>query len=575
MIDVFASQRQYLDHLSSVVRMLDQEARLLVTSEELLAYARDLGCPNIAIGVPRHAGPPTLVAGYRDADWTFSGRRLALLEHGVGQTYCLAPETRILTDDLKWVAIADLPVGQEILAFEEEAEVAGGRQWRRAEVLETRTLRLPCYRLLLSDGTKLIASADHRWLRRERQMYGWLTTAELQDARRFPKHSSKLMKVMDTWEEDRSWGGGYLAAAFDGEGCLTQTSRPLRQNRLMLAFSQRPNVMLALVEGELRSRGFDFKVQENRTSSAVHLCVRGGTREILRFLGSIRPRRLLGNYQPIDNGQMRGRPVEVLESEYVGEQPVTAMRTSTGTLIAEGFASHNSDVRHKAYAGGPDWERLSLVLSPGPHAAKHWRHFYPGLKVVEVGVPKLDRWCYVRDRPQHDPQVVAFAFHWPCKQTAETWPAFDDWADRIAALPRDRWTLLGHWHPRWGDTLRRWYFRHDIEPVERFDVVLDRADLLVADNTSVMFEWAAVGRPVLCIEESRWRHDVEHGLRFWSHPPGVTAGDALPLEDYIEAALADDPHARELRSAAVAAAYGTLADGQATARAVEALSSWM
>lgn len=321
MIEVFASQPHYVNHLAPVVRMLDSEARMLVTSEELLAYARDLGCPNIAIGVPRHAGPPTLVAGYRDADWTFSGRRLALLEHGVGQTY--------------------------------------------------------------------------------------------------------------------------------------------------------------------------------------------------------------------------------------------------------------RDVSHKAYAGGPDWERLSLVLSPGPHAAKHWRHFYPGLKVVEVGVPKLDRWCYVRDRPQHDPQVVAFAFHWPCKQTAETWPAFDDWADRIAALPRDRWTLLGHWHPRWGDTLRRWYSRHDIEPVERFDQVLDRADLLVADNTSVMYEFAAVGRPVLCLEESRWRHDVEHGLRFWSYPPGITAGDALPLEDYIDAALADDPHSRELRTSAVASAYGTLADGQATSRAVEALRSWM
>lgn len=321
MIDVFCSRPHYLDHLLPVVLGLGDDARLLVTTEELWRGAREAGVERVERGVPRRPGPPTLVAGYMDANWTSSARRLALLEHGVGQTY--------------------------------------------------------------------------------------------------------------------------------------------------------------------------------------------------------------------------------------------------------------TDVEHKGYAGGPDWERLSLALVPGPWAREQWEKGWPGLRAVEVGVPKLDRWHGWMRWPASDPPSIAFTFHWQCTQTVETWPAFDDWADQIAALARTgEHRLLGHWHPRWGDRLARWYTARGIELAPRFEDVLRGADLLVADNTSALYEFAALDRPVLCLNEHRWRRDVDHGLRFWDRAPGLQAWPGESIADTVADALADPAEHQEARRLAMAAAYGDTMDGQATKRAVDTLREW-
>ena len=239
-------------------------------------------------------------------------------------------------------------------------------------------------------------------------------------------------------------------------------------------------------------------------------------------------------------------------------------------LVEHGAGQQYADVQHQGYAGGPGWSRLSLVLVPGPHAADAWRAAYPTLRVVEVGAPPRP----AREGPPDG--TVAFTFHWPCGQTAESGTAFYDWRQQVA-----RWAMshpdrtIGHWHPKWEQRRRE-------NPVEYYweslgvamtndpDVLFREADLLVCDNTSLAYEWAATGRPVLSLNARTWRRDVNHGLRFWSHVPGLMLDPDQDLPDGIDAAFTDGLPLRMRRRRAVAQVYrGSVED------ATSALTAWV
>jgi glycosyltransferase involved in cell wall biosynthesis len=229
---------------------------------------------------------------------------------------------------------------------------------------------------------------------------------------------------------------------------------------------------------------------------------------------------------------------------------------------------------HPSYSGGGDRRTLALHLEPGPHAADATRASLPLATVVECGPAKLDRY---RDRqvpPLVDgKQVVAVAWHWRCRVAPETGTAFDDWADELAGLAASgRYHILGHGHPLAWDEYDAWYAEHGIERVRDFAEVLDRAHLLVHDASSVGFEAAAVGLPVLTLNARAYRKAVHHGLRFWDAVPGIQGDPGDALAELIAEALADPPHAQQARAHGVGRAYGTW-DFDGAARAADALDA--
>jgi hypothetical protein len=267
--------------------------------------------------------------------------------------YCVAPETRVLTDDLQWIAVGDMDEGDRLLGFDEEAEHPRGnrgysRHWHRSQVQETQMIKRPCFDLTFEDGTTIRASAEHKWLTTHGGGAKWMTTAQMRC--HGPHLASNVVKPLDTWNVDTSRDGGYLAAAFDGEGCLSQ--RDLRNDprgvaATRLEFAQRDNAMREHVAHALKERGFVF-TEDNQYIGKFCISQR---REVLRALGSLRPHRLLEKFDPELLGQVSMRTVKLAEKRDVGEQWVTAMKTSTGTFVAEGFASHNCD---EAYAVLPE-----------------------------------------------------------------------------------------------------------------------------------------------------------------------------------------------------------------------------
>jgi hypothetical protein len=350
----------------------------------------------------------------KDAQGWFLVRNLAGIEWSA--QFCLNEKVKVLTADLRWIPIGDVIVGQSLLGFDEESQPGLWRRWRPCEVLATRVIERPCYDLTFDDGTEIRASAEHRWLVGHGGHHvnsSWVTTESLrvekpwtreEDARlleclrtrplgdvarefdRSPSAvasrmrrirqgtaresadmRSKILRLTEVWEEDCSRGGGYLAAAFDGEGWLSQTEDEERGRgfgvAVRLGFAHRSNAMLEEVERFLKERRFDYSLRYG-SDNCYHILLRTRA-DIMRLLGSVRPQRLLADFRPELLGTMqRIGTATLIRKEFAGNQPVVALATSTGTFVAEGLASHNCADPAKVDLLRQNAKRLYDLLAP-------------------------------------------------------------------------------------------------------------------------------------------------------------------------------------------------------------------
>lgn len=243
------------------------------------------------------------------------------------------------------------------------------------------------------------------------------------------------------------------------------------------------------------------------------------------------------------------------------------------------------------YAGAPKLDHVVLFLTPNDRVSDRWRASYPQAAVATVGCAALDSYFAVTPILQdvakataaasggraenglrtRGAPVVAVTSHWYCGVVPETMPALDRYETSLKALcDAAVVSMVGHAHPRaqrrTSEMWRRLGVTYESDP----DRVLADVDLLVADNTSLMYEAAAIGVPVLALNAPTYRRDVEHGLRFWSHVPGLQCDEPADLERAVDRALSDPREARQLRARAAAHAYAHR-DGTSAARAADAI----
>jgi hypothetical protein len=287
-------------------------------------------------------------SGYQVVTWG----RLQEMSNEFFERYCVAPDTRVLTHDLRWIRAGDVLAGDQLLGFDEEARDASqegykrrGRLYRSTRVEKIEIVEQPCYDLEFDDGTKVRCSANHKWLVGGNQGARWMETEHLSLKR---NQASRVIKPLEVWETQNSREAGYLAAAFDGEGCLIQ--RDLRQQSkgtigTILSFSQRDNEMLAEVERCLKELDFIFGrgLAGGGTNKNVFKINLSRRSEVLKFLGSIRPSRLMAKFQPDRLGMINHKTVRLVKKTFVGIQLVVAMQTDAHTFLAEGLASHNCE----------------------------------------------------------------------------------------------------------------------------------------------------------------------------------------------------------------------------------------
>jgi transposase-like protein len=92
---------------------------------------------------------------------------------------CLDPSTPVLCTDLRWRAVGDLAPGDELIGVD-EYPVDGNtrRKMRRSTVISTGRNRQKALRLTFDDGSSVVCSANHRWLKMNKSEAMWMKTGD-------------------------------------------------------------------------------------------------------------------------------------------------------------------------------------------------------------------------------------------------------------------------------------------------------------------------------------------------------------------------------------------------------------
>ncbi len=142
-------------------------------------------------------------------------------EHGCA--YCLSGDTLILTANGTTRALAELRVGDAIYGSRREGRY---RRYTVTRVLARFASIKPAWRILLADGTSLVASGDHRFLTER----GWKFVTGTGRGPECRPHLTDNNKLMGTGafavaaKKDENYRIGYLCGMIRGGGVLGQYS---------------------------------------------------------------------------------------------------------------------------------------------------------------------------------------------------------------------------------------------------------------------------------------------------------------------------------------------------------------
>jgi hypothetical protein len=234
-----------------------------------------------------------------------------------------------------------------------------------------------------------------------------------------------------------------------------------------------------------------------------------------------------------------------------------SMRYSRTALVEHGIGQTYSDsADHPGYPGGIR-APYDLLLAPGRHVRDP-----AARETVYIGCPKIERWR------GSDPSRsrAAVSFHWDCGISPEAGSTFWEYLPHLerqgAQTPGG---LLVHAHPRIQfDVFEQICRMPNIEICPEFDRVLEEAAVYAVDNSSTLFEFAALDRPVVVINGARYRRGVQHGKRFWEWADiGQQINGPEELAIALRSSREDDPHAERRREIIAACYEGNTADGVA------------
>jgi hypothetical protein len=285
------------------------------------------------------------------------------------------------------------------------------------------------------------------------------------------------------------------------------------------------------------------------------------------------PDELRGHYVARDESDGRvtlvGRDDVALVAGYMDMRAARRFGYRRIALLEHGIGqSYSSSDPH--LPGGRDRDPVGLFMSPNDHAANRDAARYPRARIEVVGSATLD---HLPAREPGSGPVVAITWHWHYTRIPEMRSAFAHFKSALEQL-RDSFTVIGHAHPQAAAEIVPTYKRLDIEYEPMYRSVFRRADVLIADNTSALFEFASTDRPVVVLNAPEYRRDAQHGLRFWDAADvGVQVNEPNDLIAGVREALEDSSARKDARAAALDVVYAHRSG--AGARAAAAIAEWI
>lgn len=183
------------------------------------------------------------------------------------------------------------------------------------------------------------------------------------------------------------------------------------------------------------------------------------------------------------------------------------------------------------YAGGMGRESVILFLCPNLRVWEANESRYPGRSVV-VGSARLDRLGAIQRSEKRDDRLrVVVSFHWDNRTWGNTRSAISHFEQHLRGWNDPRIHLAGHAHPRHIDYAERVFARAGIETIRTFDEVVAWADVYAADNSSTLFEAAALGISIVYLD-APWYSYGDGSYRFDKYrdlAPRVTGGELVDV----------------------------------------------
>lgn len=241
-------------------------------------------------------------------------------------------------------------------------------------------------------------------------------------------------------------------------------------------------------------------------------------------------------------------------------------------LMEHGAGQSYKSVKSGSYVGAPDRSGVVAVLVPGERHVKQHEAAHPTIPAYPIGIPKLD---YIhgdleKANNKIDKEIVVISFHWDCNLAPETKSAFRYYR-RVLKEVSKNYKVFGHGHPKDYDKYKAFWDRIGVESIKDFDEVIDKGWVYCCDNSSSMFEWISLDRPVVVMNAPCYRRNIEHGMRFWEYADmGVQVDRPDNLIKAIKEAQADaSQRARRRKEIKDEVYYKT--DGKGAERAAERL----
>ncbi|MGL5935299.1 MAG: DNA polymerase [Cetobacterium sp.] len=356
-------RQKYLDKFPGIPRYIWNQKRALLRDHQvssLTGRVRHLTCPY---------GEDTPGFGH-------------LLNQAINfPIQCHAVGTKILTEDLRWIPVEALNVGDTLLAFDEHRAPYQRRKWKSSQVIAAYHDKAECYEVILESGHKFTVTKEHIHLTQNCAGHQrWVTTDQLA----ISQNHSNLVKVcsMDLVPPNEELG--YLAGAFDADGHLGRCATIRKGVSFRLSFGQLHNSMLIRVEFLLTKYGFKYRkgvrapgIYKGRNQKEFFtLDILGGKPEVLRFLSLCRPPRLLAVFNRLipDLGQLRSILCDrVISVTSIGMREIVRLGTSSSTYVAEGYATHNSLASDVTGSAMIDVEEALLSKYKLTYEEYHWR----------------------------------------------------------------------------------------------------------------------------------------------------------------------------------------------------------
>ena len=266
---------------------------------------------------------------------------------GIINGACLTPDHKILTADLRYIPLGEVKVGQEIVSFDEETKENSHRRFKTGRVTAHKTEKDKVFKVTLSNGKVFKVTDDHLWLVKTGSTYLWKETNRL-------RKGTRVVKALDEWETCEDYDSGWLAGVYDGEGSYTTRSSG-NSICCQLAVSQNEGEVLTKIKEILCNRlQLGVTTSKATTRNCVGLRVKGGIPSIAKFLGTIRPVRLLPKFKPEHLGRLSTTSSEnpfVEKVEFLGEMEIVRIAVDAKTMIVEGYAHHNCYLHEEEYKG--------------------------------------------------------------------------------------------------------------------------------------------------------------------------------------------------------------------------------